>query len=467
MDLGKEVSSNYGIFNPGTLNPHQLAQLLSVLSDESVDNTTLDSLQKKLSRSFIAGDSMKVASALAQLLEEPILLSGQNQRLAALVLLYGLVEFQRDDFDEKRSMVYPKCLPTFASIFARYVAKGTEKESHLLAQLICGHGRDIISKYSASQIIKNEGILSKNSSKKEALEKLKANVGNAGHSSERFDESRKLEALSCPTFIRPAPPPLLNEDELMWLNPEDFLTIDKRYMYDTNMCETKASAVSECRRLLSKALKVSLTLTQLDQLSAIVKKVDTSIVAAGVAPYQYPELVEFNPVIAYDVLICLMSTNQITDYFSVLVNMDMSLHSMEVVNRLTTTVELPTEFIHLYISNCINTCESIKDKCIQNRLVRLLCVFLQSLIRNKIINVQELFIEVQAFCIEFSRIREAAALFRLLKQLEAGDIPPANMIPSEPGPNESTTPPNLKNWDQSSDCICKNPILCTKCPKSG
>jgi hypothetical protein len=190
-------------------------------------------------------------------------------------------------------------------------------------------------------------------------------------------------------------------------------------------------------------------------------------------PQTLPLLVENNHNIAIECLLKILSPpgediddsfgpEQENDFLSALVSMDMSLQSMEVVNFLattpwsiynaSTTVEkvgderksgreskqpsaplidsssqnmdrylLPKEFLHSFISNCISCCENIVEEKLQKRSVRLCCIFFQNLIQRNIVDVEEVQVEVQAFCIEFSRFREAIVLFKLLKDSEVGN----------------------------------------------
>jgi len=126
-----------------------------------------------------------------------------------------------------------------------------------------------------------------------------------------------------------------------------------------------------------------------------------------------PALIEHNPMVAYPVILRVMEGQMdplADDYLASMIGMDLSLHTMEVVNRLAMADALHAEYLQMFLGSCMAHCSTMKTNSV--RLVRLVCILIQSLIRHNKIEKEDISFEVQTFCVEFSRVREAAALYK-------------------------------------------------------
>lgn len=164
---------------------------------------------------------------------------------------------------------------------------------------------------------------------------------------ELLERDVDVTAVLSPPFARPVPHLYAaTRGELCWLHVPE---CQHALVWDDAMCEP-AERDETTRALLVHAMQAILSVAEQERAQQALACDPQLVHHIGLTPEKLPGLVEHNPLIAIDVLLQLIPSPQITDYFTALVNMDLSVHSMEVVNRLTTAVELPPEFIHLYIS---------------------------------------------------------------------------------------------------------------------
>ncbi|CAH8512197.1 unnamed protein product [Schistosoma turkestanicum] len=211
--------------------------------------------------------------------------------------------------------------------------------------------------------------------------------------------------------------PIYNwSEELIWLNPN---IVEHDFHWNSSM--ELVDMTVELRHLISAAMTSTLTQSQQQTVVQAIKDNPNIIHNIGITSEIVPNFVNRNPVIAIEVLQLLIISPKRDEYLNALLKMEVTVQSIEVVNRLSTKIALPTEFIQDYISNCLAFCYSVNDKFYQMRHVRLVCVLLQSLIRNNILDIhnQDILIEVRTFCLEFTKAREATTLHRLILNMES------------------------------------------------
>ena len=111
----------------------------------------------------------------------------------------------------------------------------------------------------------------------------------------------------------------------------------------------------------------------------------------------------------------------INDYFNDLCTLNVAdvetaQNSMNLMKEIAQKIKIPKKYIIQFIAHCVKTCEDTKEPFHQTRLVKYICTFVQDLINQHIISTKDVAVEMEGFCLEFSRSREATKLFKLLKQ---------------------------------------------------
>jgi len=121
-------------------------------------------------------------------------------------------------------------------------------------------------------------------------------------------------------------------------------------------------------------------------------------------------------------LIYLTNTKEISKYYDELNQMKLSIALLEVFSGVQSHVDFPNEFTLLFVKNCMEQCSNSNtgSKSVhKNRQVRIVIVFLQSILKQRMVEFEQISNSIRSFCLEHSYCKEANDFLREIIQLGA------------------------------------------------
>lgn len=401
---------------------------------------------------FEEKDNFKVGLFLSNLLQEPALFPGTNQRMAALFILYDMYR------------KFPLASNPFAFLFNDFLhlprsddseGKGdasrastkhriTCQEQYFLYNLVTSSLSNEVTSKTPNCFTKGEGSknfhsrfdisnfqlpLVREHSQRSVLSKsnitniLPTHIDPNGSDLTKEDRHAIIRQIFTktgpeivtkswkPEFIRPIPPLLrCSRGEVMWMNPQPDGSGD--FMWDLNMNTDNMKLDKKCAEaIINKACSKQLTDSEISTLKLLLK-VRPSL--ATCSSKQLFRIAETDIKCAFVIVDSAMSAGCKDKFLPALTKIKYGIHSFRAIHKLIIKHNLPTVFSHLYISLCMEELHNEKPGSKQDALVEAMASLLSDMIKNDH-DVKAILLEIGTFCMAFHKNKSVCSLWRIVR----------------------------------------------------
>ncbi|CAD8156787.1 unnamed protein product [Paramecium octaurelia] len=213
-------------------------------------------------------------------------------------------------------------------------------------------------------------------------------------------------------YLRPIP--IIFNSDFQWDDNMAINNVQWNYSLEVNH-----DKVSQVREIIQNTCTTEISDEEQKILFNYLQNEKDLLKNCGFTCQRLPSIIEKNKEIAHFLLISICHFDGFEEYLDVFIQSDITQNSLELFAQLFGELKLPLEYITQYINYCIEYCNNIKEKQQQNKLVRYVSIFIQHMLKQKAFALKDVLTNLQAFCIEFSKVGEVSKLFKLVKAQEA------------------------------------------------